>query len=323
MAAGSPATRQQARHALAFLRLFSNATAGSACARLPPALQTRRGSLLFGLPSFWRTSGLLRSGVDAPSPREPSSSPAFTPRSAPRRARWLGPGRRGVGLVDPADLSLCRQPAPLFPGRGRALPAPSDQGPGQGGAPAEGGLSRGLQRRHPRRRRDLRRGHAKGHRPNLAKAVAGRDPARELLLLAHQPKQIVEAAALGVGLQLSGHTHGGQIYPWHLFVKLDQPSALRSAAPSATSSSAPAGSGSAPTGSAHRRAPLRRRQPLAEAGDELFDPPLELPAAKVVALWSQRHDEDPAQRWFRDLFTSGRAVSPQIRALLRSARAAR
>ena len=49
------------------------------------------------------------------------------------------------------------------------------------------------------------------------------DPLRELVLLAHQPKQIVEAAALGVGLQLSGHTHGGQIYPWHLFVKLDQP----------------------------------------------------------------------------------------------------
>ena len=43
------------------------------------------------------------------------------------------------------------------------------------------------------------------------------------MLLAHQPKQIVEAAALGVGLQLSGHTHGGPIYPWHLFVKLDQP----------------------------------------------------------------------------------------------------
>ena len=30
-------------------------------------------------------------------------------------------------------------------------------------------------------------------------------------------------AALGVGLQISGHTHGGQIFPWTLFVRLDQP----------------------------------------------------------------------------------------------------
>jgi hypothetical protein len=65
--------------------------------------------------------------------------------------------------------------------------------------------------------------HGQGHGADLPKALAGRDPLRELVLLAHQPKQIVEAAALGVGLQLSGHTHGGQIYPWHLFVKLDQP----------------------------------------------------------------------------------------------------
>ncbi len=36
---------------------------------------------------------------------------------------------------------------------------------------------------------------------------------RELVLLAHQPKQIHEAEQLGVGLQLSGHTHGGQIFP--------------------------------------------------------------------------------------------------------------
>ena len=31
------------------------------------------------------------------------------------------------------------------------------------------------------------------------------------------------ARVLGVGLQLSGHTHGGQIFPWGLFVRLDQP----------------------------------------------------------------------------------------------------
>jgi hypothetical protein len=61
------------------------------------------------------------------------------------------------------------------------------------------------------------------HGPDLARALAGRDESRELVLLAHQPKQIHEAAAKGVGLQLSGHTHGGQIFPWGLFVRLDQP----------------------------------------------------------------------------------------------------
>ncbi|WP_437956686.1 metallophosphoesterase [Sorangium sp. So ce119] len=61
------------------------------------------------------------------------------------------------------------------------------------------------------------------HGPDLARALAGRDPSRELVLLAHQPKQILEAAERGVGLQLSGHTHGGQIFPWGLFVRLDQP----------------------------------------------------------------------------------------------------
>jgi predicted MPP superfamily phosphohydrolase len=61
------------------------------------------------------------------------------------------------------------------------------------------------------------------HGPDLARALAGRDMERELVLLAHQPKQIHEAEKLGVGLQLSGHTHGGQIFPWGYMVKLDQP----------------------------------------------------------------------------------------------------
>ncbi len=62
-----------------------------------------------------------------------------------------------------------------------------------------------------------------GHGPDLAGAVAGRDPARELVLLAHQPREVHRAAAHGVGLQLSGHTHGGQIWPWSYAVKLQQP----------------------------------------------------------------------------------------------------
>lgn len=61
------------------------------------------------------------------------------------------------------------------------------------------------------------------HGADLARALAGRDESREVVLLAHQPKQAPEAAERGVGLQLSGHTHGGQIFPWNFFVKLDQP----------------------------------------------------------------------------------------------------
>jgi len=62
-----------------------------------------------------------------------------------------------------------------------------------------------------------------GHGENLEQALAGRDPSRELVLLAHQPKTILEARNHGVGLQLSGHTHGGQIWPWTYLVRLQQP----------------------------------------------------------------------------------------------------
>jgi predicted MPP superfamily phosphohydrolase len=62
-----------------------------------------------------------------------------------------------------------------------------------------------------------------GPGPDLARALAGRDPSRPVVLLAHQPKAIVEAARHRVDLQLSGHTHGGQIWPFGLFVKMQQP----------------------------------------------------------------------------------------------------
>jgi predicted MPP superfamily phosphohydrolase len=57
----------------------------------------------------------------------------------------------------------------------------------------------------------------------LAQALANRDPARELVLLAHQPRQFAEATRHRVGLQLSGHTHGGQMWPFTFFVRLVQP----------------------------------------------------------------------------------------------------
>jgi len=43
------------------------------------------------------------------------------------------------------------------------------------------------------------------------------------LLLAHQPRSAAAAADAGFDLQLSGHTHGGQFWPWSYFVRLQQP----------------------------------------------------------------------------------------------------
>jgi len=62
-----------------------------------------------------------------------------------------------------------------------------------------------------------------GHGEDLHKALAGLDPEREVVLLAHQPKSVFAAARFGIGLQISGHTHGGQIWPFSYFVRLQQP----------------------------------------------------------------------------------------------------
>jgi predicted MPP superfamily phosphohydrolase len=59
--------------------------------------------------------------------------------------------------------------------------------------------------------------------PDLGAALRGRDPSRALVLLAHQPRQFQEAAKHGVPLTLSGHTHGGQIWPFSWLVALAQP----------------------------------------------------------------------------------------------------
>ena len=61
------------------------------------------------------------------------------------------------------------------------------------------------------------------HEPDLERALAGRDPERALVYLAHQPRQITLARGRGVGLQLSGHTHGGQMWPFGALVALTQP----------------------------------------------------------------------------------------------------
>ena len=62
-----------------------------------------------------------------------------------------------------------------------------------------------------------------GHGADLAAALSGADRTLPVLLLAHQPKQIPQAVSAGVDLQISGHTHGGQIWPFNLLVRLDQP----------------------------------------------------------------------------------------------------
>lgn len=61
-----------------------------------------------------------------------------------------------------------------------------------------------------------------GHGPDLKRALSGREQGRPVVLLAHQPLAVEEAAAHGVDLQLSGHTHGGQLWPWGFFVRLQQ-----------------------------------------------------------------------------------------------------
>jgi predicted MPP superfamily phosphohydrolase len=62
-----------------------------------------------------------------------------------------------------------------------------------------------------------------GHGEDLDRALAALDPEREVVLLAHQPKSVFAAARFGIGLQISGHTHGGQIWPFSYFVRLQQP----------------------------------------------------------------------------------------------------
>jgi predicted MPP superfamily phosphohydrolase len=66
-------------------------------------------------------------------------------------------------------------------------------------------------------------GMAPGHGPDLAAALAGRDPDRSLVLLAHQPRGVEEGARAGVELQISGHTHGGQLFPFTMATALVYP----------------------------------------------------------------------------------------------------
>ncbi|WP_280436371.1 metallophosphoesterase [Nocardia carnea] len=62
-----------------------------------------------------------------------------------------------------------------------------------------------------------------GRGPDFAAALDGRDTERACVLLAHQPVVVHDSVRYGVDLQLSGHTHGGQLWPGNLLARLANP----------------------------------------------------------------------------------------------------
>lgn len=64
---------------------------------------------------------------------------------------------------------------------------------------------------------------SEAHAPDVAQAFARAPAGVPRVLLAHQPRFARHAKDAGVSLMLSGHTHGGQIFPFMFFVKLQQP----------------------------------------------------------------------------------------------------
>ncbi|MEV5757915.1 metallophosphoesterase [Streptomyces tendae] len=66
-------------------------------------------------------------------------------------------------------------------------------------------------------------GEDEGQGPDYERALGDRDRSRACVLLAHQPVQIHDAVDHGVDLQLSGHTHGGQLWPGNLIAGAANP----------------------------------------------------------------------------------------------------
>ncbi len=62
----------------------------------------------------------------------------------------------------------------------------------------------------------------KSHRADPAAAIEAVDEEEITILLSHQPRAVSDAAAAGYHLQISGHTHGGQYFPWSYLVKREQ-----------------------------------------------------------------------------------------------------
>jgi predicted MPP superfamily phosphohydrolase len=61
------------------------------------------------------------------------------------------------------------------------------------------------------------------HLSDPHRAMAGAPPCHAKILLAHQPKSIFEASKAGYDYVISGHTHGGQYFPYHFLAALAQP----------------------------------------------------------------------------------------------------
>ncbi|MFI6848188.1 metallophosphoesterase [Kitasatospora sp. NPDC050467] len=66
-------------------------------------------------------------------------------------------------------------------------------------------------------------GRSEGDGPDFARALGDRDRFRTSVLLSHQPVTIHDAVRHGVDLQLSGHTHGGQLWPGNHLAELANP----------------------------------------------------------------------------------------------------
>lgn len=99
-----------------------------------------------------------------------------------------------------------------------------------------------------------------GHRSDALRSLAGAPADAGLrILLAHQPRSAEAAVDAGFDVQLSGHTHGGQYWPFSLFVRLQQPY----------------------TAGLHR---LRTMWVYTSRGTGYWGPPLRLGAASEIAL---------------------------------------
>jgi predicted MPP superfamily phosphohydrolase len=61
------------------------------------------------------------------------------------------------------------------------------------------------------------------HKQDPDRALAGAPADAVKVLLSHRPQTAKDADRLGVDLQLSGHTHGGQFFPFNLVIKKFQP----------------------------------------------------------------------------------------------------
>jgi predicted MPP superfamily phosphohydrolase len=61
------------------------------------------------------------------------------------------------------------------------------------------------------------------HAPDPDRALAGAPRDAIKILLSHRPQTAEHASRLGAHLQLSGHTHGGQFFPFNLVIKRFEP----------------------------------------------------------------------------------------------------